>query len=218
MRILFGFVLAVTALAGYAQVPDRGFFLVAKPSLVDPNFQRTVILVTYVPDGAALGVILNRPGKQSLANILPDNQKLARFTDPVYFGGPVERAGLFALFRAHESPGQAFMVIEDVHLALNPATLEQLLTNPPAELRLFAGYSGWGPGQLAGELARGDWWMVAADAETVFRKNTETLWDELSRRARSVTALGAPFPHLSVGDVAPFAGSARSSSFSALAR
>jgi len=192
MRILLGFVLAITALAAYAQLPDRGFFLVAKPSILDPNFQRSVVLVTYVPDGAALGVILNRPGKQSLASILPDNQKLARFTDPVHFGGPVERAGLFALFRARESPGQAVMVIEDVYLALNPATVEQLLNNPPSEMRFFAGYSGWGPEQLAGELARGDWWTLAADADTVFRKNTETLWDDLSRRARSITAHIAP--------------------------
>jgi len=188
MRILLGFVLAITAFAAHAQPPDHGFLLVAKPSIADPNFQRSVVLVTYVPDGAALGVILNRPSKQSLASILPDNQKLARFTDPVHFGGPVERAGLFALFRAHESPGQALVVIDDVHLALNPATVEQLLNHPPSDLRLFAGYSGWAPGQLAGELARGDWWTVSADAETVFRKNTETLWDDLSRRARSITA------------------------------
>src|SRR5262245_8605716 len=199
MRILLGFVLAITALATHAQLPDRGFLLVAKPSIVDPNFQRSVVLVTYVPDGAALGVILNRPSKQSLANILPDNQKLARFTDPVHFGGPVERAGLFALFRARESPGDALMGIEDVHLAVNPATGGQLLTHPPSDLRLFAGYSGWASGQLAGELARGDWWTVAADAETVFRKNTETLWDDLSRRARSITA-HVPLP---VGSLRP---------------
>jgi putative transcriptional regulator len=189
MRILLAVAIAIAAHTGYAQAPDRGFFLVAKPSIVDPNFQRTVVLVTYAPDGAALGVILNRPTKQSLASILPDNQKLARFTDPLHFGGPVERDGLFALFRAQESPGQAFVVIEDVHLTLNPATVEQLLNKPPPDLRLFVGYSGWAPGQLAAELARSDWWIVPADAETIFRKATDTLWDDLSRRARSVTAL-----------------------------
>jgi len=188
LRILLGFVLAIIAFGAHAQLPDHGFLLVAKPSIVDPNFQRSVVLVIHVPDGAAVGVILNRPGKQSLASILPDNEKLARFTDPVHFGGPVERAGLFALFRARESPGEALMMIADVHLALNPATVEQLLNHPPPDLRLFAGYSGWAPDQLAGELARGDWWTIAADAETVFRKNTETLWDDLSRRARSITA------------------------------
>ena len=174
-----------------AQVPERGFFLVAKPTLVDPNFQRTVVLVANAPDGATLGVIVNRPTGQSLANILPGNPTLAKFTDPLHFGGPVERVGLFAVFRAPASPGASLPVVDDLHLALDPVTVEQLLLKPPAQVRFFNGYSGWAPGQLAGELRRGDWWVVEADPAAVFRKDTSTLWDELSTRARSVTA-GAP--------------------------
>lgn len=184
---------ALAAAGAGAQAPERGFFLVAKPSILDPNFSRTVVLVTHAPDGATLGVILNRPTKQSLADVLPGNAQLARFTEPLHFGGPVEPVGLFALFRADSSPGQSFPVIDDVHLALHPATVEQLLLKPPAAVRLFVGYAGWGPGQLKGELERGDWWIVEADADTIFRQNTATLWDELSRRARSVTAR-APLP------------------------
>jgi putative transcriptional regulator len=180
---------ALAATAAGAQVPERGFFLVAKPSILDPNFNRTVVLVTPAPDGGTIGMILNRPTKESLADVLPGNAQLARFTEPLHFGGPVERVGLFAVFRAAESPGESFPVLDDVHIALHPATVEQLLLKPPAAVRLFVGYSGWGPGQLKGELLRGDWWIVEADAETIFRKNTATLWDELSRRARSVTAL-----------------------------
>jgi len=187
-HVLLAAALAVAAPWSAAQAPARGFFLVAKPSIVDPNFERTVVLATHAPDGATLGVILNRPTKQSLANILPGNDKLARFTAPLHFGGPVERVGLFAVFRAKEGPAQSFPVIEDVHLALHPATVEQLLIKPPAELRLFVGYSGWAPGQLQGELARGDWWTLDADVEIIFRKNNETLWDELARRARAITA------------------------------
>jgi putative transcriptional regulator len=171
------------------QLPERGFFLVAKPSILDPNFSRTVVLVAHAPDGGTVGVILNRPTKQSLAEVLPGNAQLARFTEPLHFGGPVERVGLFAAFQAPASPGQSFPVFEDVHIALHPETVEQLLLKPPALLRLFVGYAGWAPGQLEGEIGRGDWWMVAADAETIFRKDTATLWDDLARRARSVTAL-----------------------------
>jgi putative transcriptional regulator len=181
--------LALGPAAAHAQqVPERGFFLVAKPSILDPNFSRTVVLVTHAPDGGTVGVILNRPTKQSLADVLPGNAQLARFTEPLHFGGPVERVGLFAVFQAAESPGESFPVIEDVHIALHPETVEQLLRKPPPSLRLFVGYAGWGPGQLKGELGRGDWWIVNADAETVFRKDTATLWDDLVRRARSVTA------------------------------
>ncbi len=175
--------------AGAQQIPERGFFLVAKPSILDPNFSRSVVLVTHAPDGASLGVILNRPTEQSLADILPGNEQLARFTEPLHFGGPVERVGLFAVFRAADSVGQSFPVIEDVHLALHPATVEQLFLKPPMAVRFFVGYAGWAPGQLRDELGRGDWWVVEADADTIFRKNTATLWDDLSRRARSVTAL-----------------------------
>lgn len=189
MHILIAAVLAAAAHAAVAQAPAGGFFLVAKPSILDPNFSRTVVLVTHTPDGATLGVILNRPTKQSLAEILPGNERLARFTEPLHFGGPVEPAGLFAVFRGTEAPGRSFPVIEDVHLGLDPATIEQLLLKPPDALRLFVGYAGWAPGQLNGELARGDWWTLKADVETIFRKNTATLWDELSRRAQSVTAL-----------------------------
>jgi putative transcriptional regulator len=187
VRILIAAVLAAAAQAAAAQAPVGGF-LVAKPTILDPNFSRTVVLVTQAPDGAILGVILNRPTKQSLAEILPGNERLARFTAPLHFGGPVEPAGLFAVFRGTGDPGPSFPVIEDVRLALQPATVEQLLLKPPEALRLFAGYAGWAPGQLDGELARGDWWTVKADADTIFRKNTDTLWDELSRRAQSVTA------------------------------
>jgi putative transcriptional regulator len=183
--------LALGTGASDAQIPERGFFLVAKPTILDPNFSRTVVLVAHAPDGGTVGVILNRPTKQSLADVLPGNAQLARFTEPLHFGGPVEQAALFAVFRADASPGESFAVIEDVHIALHPETVEQLLRTPPAALRFFVGYAGWAPGQLQGELGRGDWWVVNADAETVFRKDTATLWDDLARRARSVTALRA---------------------------
>ena len=181
--------LAFGAVAAHAQAPERGFFLVAKPTILDPNFSRTVVLIAHAPDGGTVGVILNRPTKQSLADVLPGNAQLARFTEPLHFGGPVERVGLFAAFRAAESPGESFPVIVDVYIALHPETVEQLLKKPPAAVRFFVGYAGWGPGQLRSELERGDWWVVAADADTAFRKDTATLWDDLARRARSVTAL-----------------------------
>ncbi len=192
--MLLGAVLALAGPLAAAQPADRGFFLVAKPGLPDPNFQRTVVLVANAPDGATLGVIVNRPSEQSLAAILPGNPALARFTEPLYFGGPVERAGLFAVFRARETPGQTFPVGNDVHLALHPPTVEQLLLKPPEQVRFYNGYAGWAPGQLAHELERGDWWVFDADPDTLFRKDTSTLWEEFARRARSITARALPAP------------------------
>jgi putative transcriptional regulator len=192
LRLLAAALVALAGQGAIAQQGERGFFLVAKPSLLDPNFQRTVVLVANAPDGATLGVIINRPLRQSLANILPGNPTLAKFTEPLFFGGPVEPVGLFAVFRAQEVPGKTLPVVDDLHLALLPPTVEQLLLKPPEQVRFFNGYSGWAPGQLANELQRGDWWVFDANPDTVFRKDTSTLWDELSSRARSITAHALP--------------------------
>ena len=70
----------------------NGVFLIAKPALVDPNFRRSVVLVTQAPNGTTVGFIVNRPGRRSLAQILPDNEVFKRFTEPLYIGGPVEGA------------------------------------------------------------------------------------------------------------------------------
>ena len=166
----------------------NGVFLVAAPGLADPNFRRSVVLVTQMADGGSVGFIVNRPGELSLAQILPHNESLKRFTEPLYLGGPVEAASLFAIFRAENNPPGALHVLDDVYLAMDPALVEQLMHAPPARLRFFNGYAGWAPGQLALELAQGGWYVLHADAETVFRKDTNKLWDELLARARAIVA------------------------------
>ncbi len=171
-----------------SDTPPNGVFLVATPALADPNFRRSVVLVTQAPDGNTVGFIVNRPGPRSLAEILPDHELLKRFTEPLYSGGPVEAAGLFAVFRAKENPQGALRVLDDVSFALDPAVVEVLMHAPPAQVRFFNGYAGWGPGQLAVEVDRGGWYVLKADTDTVFRKDMDKLWEELVGRARAVTA------------------------------
>jgi putative transcriptional regulator len=187
--------LLVAALAGpaplaYAQSSEtpNGVFLIAAPALVDPNFRHSVVLVTQAANGSTVGFIINRPGRRSLAQILPDNEVLKRFTEPLYLGGPVEGAGLFAVFGAKETPPGALRVLDDVSFALDPAVVEKLLHAPPPRVRFFNGFAGWAPGQLASELERGGWYLLNANADTVFRKNMDGLWEELLIRARAVTA------------------------------
>jgi putative transcriptional regulator len=162
-----------------ASAQPAGVLLVAKPSLADPNFARTVIAVAQAPDGAAIGVIVNRPLSRSLAELVPDQPRLARFTSPLHAGGPVERNGLFALYVAPAPVGESLSVGAGMHLALLPPDVEQLFDAPPARLRFFAGYAGWAPGQLAREIERGDWWVLDLDADAVLREDTRGLWDEL---------------------------------------
>ena len=178
----------------------NGVFLVAKPALADPNFRHSVVLVTQATDGSTVGFIVNRPGRHSLAQILPDNEMLKRFTEPLYLGGPVQAAGLFAVFRAKENPLGALRVLGDVSFAMDPAVVEVVLRTPPERVRFFNGYSGWAPGQLAAELERGGWYVLNADADTVFRKDMDKLWEELVRRVRSVTAMLSLEPHATPAD------------------
>ena len=170
-------------------INPNGVFLIATPALVDPNFRHSVVLVTQAPDGSTVGFIVNRPGRRSLAQILPENEVLKRFTEPLYLGGPVEAAGLFAMFRAKENPQGALRVLGDVSFAMDPAVVEIVLHAPPERVRFFNGYAGWAPGQLAAELERGGWYVLNAEADIVFRKDMDTLWEELIMRVRAVTAM-----------------------------
>ena len=165
----------------------QSVLLVARPGMPDPNFSESVVLVTLGQNSEALGVILNRPLTRSLAEVLP-GERFRRFTDPVYFGGPVADNALVALFQKEKAPGPVVTMLPDVFLALDPDIVDTLLGDPPATIRFYSGYSGWAPGQLKAEIERGDWLVLDADAETVFRADASRLWQDLVRRARALRA------------------------------
>jgi putative transcriptional regulator len=189
-RALALLVLVLAAIG--AQAGGPGLLLVAKPDLPDPNFARTVLLVVQDEGGAALGVVLNRPADVSLAQLMDNDPRVARFTEPMYLGGPVERVGLFAVFRADRPPGPALQIADDLWLALRPETVEQLLADPPAQMRLYAGYAGWARGQLDAEIDRGSWWVLDPDSDVAFRPDTRGLWAELAARANTVRTRHEP--------------------------
>jgi putative transcriptional regulator len=163
-----------------AQEAPNAVLLVAKPGLADPNFRETVVLVTQALDGSSVGVILNRP----LA------RKHGKTGDTIYFGGPVMPEVLVALFRSQRTPqASAFHVLKGVYITMHPENIERLLEKPGQGYRLFAGFSGWAPGQLESELAREGWYVQPARADVVFRKDTTGLWDELVRKSRGRVAM-----------------------------
>lgn len=172
---------------GVSAQSSQTFFLVARPGMPDPNFRESVVLVTQDEQAQATGVIINRPTDRSLAQVLP-SERFKRFTEPVFFGGPVGLPNLFAVFRADRPPGEAITMLPGLYLALQPDTIDSLLDAPPASIRFFTGYAGWAPGQLRGELERGDWLIVDADADTLFQKDTSNLWRDMVRRASAIRA------------------------------
>jgi putative transcriptional regulator len=163
--------------------PPNGVLLVAKPGLADPNFSRTVLLVSQTVDGNTVGVILNRPTQA----------KHEKTGATLFFGGPVMREVIVALFRSDRAPdAAAFHVLKGIYLSMHPENLEKLFGDATARAsgyRLFSGFAGWAPGQLESELARDDWFVLPASAELVFRGDTSSLWEELVRKARGRVAI-----------------------------
>ncbi len=164
--------------------PEKGVFLVAKRGMADPRFQRSVVLLLAHSDNGTLGLIINRPTDVPLSRVLPDLQAPDAERHALFFGGPVGMDVLIFLTRSGVPPEHARQVMNDVYFSVDRETLEQLLTKPKArsELRLYIGHSGWGPGQLAAEIARGDWLLTRADSATVFEKDLQTIWPQLIDR------------------------------------
>ena len=171
-----------------AQEVANGVFLVARPTLNDPTFRRTVILITQPPGSGPIGVIVNRPTALSVADVLPAYKLIAAQTRKLHFGGPVQQRSLVFLVRTSEPPPRAVAVLRDVYMTTDADWVEAALGESEAPLaasavRVYAGYSGWVKGQLDNELEREGWYIVPADSDVVFDKAPGEIWGELLKRA-----------------------------------
>jgi putative transcriptional regulator len=181
VRFAAAFTFLLVAFAAVAQRPEppNGVLLVAKPSLVDPNFRETVVLVTQAPDGSTVGVILNRPSET----------RSEKSREPIFAGGPVMREVLIALYAAESPPrAAAFQVTQGIYLSMHPANNDPLPTSPGQRVRFFAGFAGWAPGQLERELQLGAWFVLPVTDDLLFRADTRGLWKELTEKARGSRA------------------------------
>ena len=196
--VLLAILLSVPPQAAAAESAANAVFLVAKRELLDPTFRQTVVLVTHPRDGGPWGVIINRPLESRLAEVLPEYEALKGAGDVVYSGGPVARDALVFLVRSAEPLPGGTPVLRDVYFAADLNLVDRLLRRPNAThgLRVYAGYSGWGRGQLQREIARGGWYVLPADTETVFDKEPSRIWPELIERASARQARDpvAPLP------------------------
>jgi putative transcriptional regulator len=182
MALLWAFVLPAF---GHDAPSMKSILLVARKDLPDPFFRDSVVLITQSATRAPIGVIVNRPTDVPLSRVLPDIDALRTRDDRLFFGGPVMREQLIAVFRAPAPPSEALEVLDGVYMSSSRESLLELLgrENPVAGLRVFAGYASWAPGQLESEVARGDWHLTPADSRALFGTRPERLWQELERRA-----------------------------------
>jgi len=160
--------------------PLTTILLVARAELADSNFKDSVVLVMNNIGPAPAGVIINRPTRIAVSRLFPDLERLAQLDDKLYFGGPVETALVSFLFRTDTPPEHATQVLDGVHFSTNGELLRKLLgrDKPMDGLRIFIGHSGWAPGQLEAEIARGDWALAPAETDTLFDRKSEHPWPE----------------------------------------
>ena len=158
--------------------PLTAMLLVARNELPDPDFKDSVVLVMNNLGSAPAGIIVNRPTKITVSHLFPDLQRLAQVRDRVYFGGPVEFGSVWFLFRSDKPRDQAIQAFDSVYVSASEELLRELLgrDKPMEGLRIFIGHSGWGPGQLEAEIARGDWTLKPAEADAIFNGKSEHPW------------------------------------------
>jgi putative transcriptional regulator len=174
---------------------EPGVLLVASPMLGDPNFRRTVVYVLDHRSDGSVGVVLNRPSDVTLLDVLPQWFDLASAPRTLFVGGPVETNA--ALCLAEARPGA---LPSGWTAVCGPVGLTDLDTDPAAlgrdlsQVRVFAGYAGWGSGQLADEIAEGAWMVVAGHPGDVFADPGSDLWRQVLRRQGGRVAMLATYP------------------------
>jgi putative transcriptional regulator len=163
----------------------RGVLLIAERKLQDPNFSRSVVLITHFDETGTAGLILNRPLPVPAAEVLPPLAPIEPEPGGLFLGGPVGVDTLQLLVRTEADLGPESRIVDGVHLVTGVDRFQDLVDGriQTKALRLYAGYAGWGPGQLESELLRGDWILWASDADTIFSPEPARLWPELIGRA-----------------------------------
>jgi putative transcriptional regulator len=205
--------------------PAIGRFLVANRQVAGFFGESVIVLVDHGTHGS-LGLIVNRPVELTLDELLPDVERARGHGEHAWLGGPVATDQLLFLIRAQQPPRDAALVLDGLFVSGHRETLLGLLSGPGpgVEFRVYVGYAGWAPGQLASEVARGDWTVAPGDAAAVFARDPSGLWEKLLRRHQEIEVrfprlaqpakfikLSAPWHSAAASSACPTSGRARSS-------
>jgi putative transcriptional regulator len=175
--------IACLLLAGalaWAQDLAVGKILVASSKSHDADFAQSVILLVRHDQKATTGLFVNRPLNIPFSEVYPE---LKGRQLKLYAGGPVT-VGIRALYRSRAKPGEAAQILDDVYMISTKTLLGKMVEagTPSSVFRVYAGYTGWSPGQLKDEIARGLWRVLVGDTSVIFDSHPETLWSRLIGR------------------------------------
>ncbi len=171
----------------------RGKLLVASPALVDPNFARTVIFITEHNEEGAMGIVLNRPAQASVSDVVPELANVADADAPVYVGGPVQPQALVVLAEFADPDAAAWIVVADVGFVSAETDIDEL-ERAVRRGRVYAGYSGWGAGQLEAELEIDSWIVEPPLPAELFPDDPGALWHDVLERKGGQYTLIARMP------------------------
>jgi putative transcriptional regulator len=169
-----------------------GQLLVAAPTMGDPRFVHTVILLLRQDDTGAFGIVLNRPiEERSVASLLDaagDHTPGLEGSLEVFAGGPVQQQLGFVVHSSDYHDAATLVVGTAVAMTADKQILRDIGHHKGPKKVLFAfGYAGWGPGQLEGEIAHHDWFTTVGDPRLIFDYDRGNLWQEaITRRTREL--------------------------------
>jgi putative transcriptional regulator len=170
-----------------------GQLLLASPALYDPNFRRTVVLIGVHSEEGAMGVVLNRPSEVTVGEAVPQLEPAVAEQEPVYVGGPVQPGSIVFLAEFLDPSPAGLLVLGRIGFPAPDADIDEL-TQATTRGRVFAGYAGWGEGQLDAEIDHGDWIAQPALPEDVFTDVPAELWSAVLKRKGGGYALLARMP------------------------
>jgi putative transcriptional regulator len=172
----------------------RGKLLLASPTMGDPNFARTVVLIAEHTDEGAMGLVLNRPATTTVGDAVPDLAWLTDDEAQVFVGGPVAETAVIVLAEFDRPDLAGALVEDDLGFIGADADDPALLDGVVRRARVFAGHAGWGPGQLEDELAEDAWIVEPPRREEVFTDEPDELWAAVLRRKGRRYALLSTMP------------------------
>lgn len=162
---------------------DAPLILVAKPGLHDEFFGASILIAKPIGDGRHIGFAINRPTDMTLGKLFPEYGPSQKVPGPVYLGGPLNVEFIFALVQSRSNPGgESLQIAQDLFIAVDAKTVDQIIESDPSHARFFAGLIAWRPGELQEEVKRGLWYVEESDSNLVMRNPTDGLWEELVQR------------------------------------
>ncbi|UJA20163.1 hypothetical protein HJD18_08000 [Thermoleophilia bacterium SCSIO 60948] len=170
----------------------RGKLLIASPALDDPNFARSVVLVTQHSEEGAMGIVLNRPSETISTDSIDELEGLGG-GEPLYVGGPVQPNAVVVLCEFTDPAASAWLVVADVGFLAADAD-KAAAADHVRRARVYAGYSGWAAGQLEAELEREDWIVEPPIPRELFPADPERLWADVLERKGGQFALLSRMP------------------------